>query len=340
MRGTSSRSPMAAPEFIPGLDLAEALYAQVAPILSHHYPDLRWGAARWGRGSEVLGFDTVTSMDHDWGPRLQVYLHVDDAGLASELSSLLANELPLTCAGFPNNFASDGSSRVMSPGSHPLAHGVAIGTLERFLTRYVGSSLLPETLADWLTIPSQKLRGLTAGRILRDDNESLGPVTAHLAWYPDRVWRYLLLAGLQRIEQEAPFAPRALETGDRVGQQLVLARLTDDLVSLAFLIERSHRPYQKWTGRALSELALGEVLGPQLIEMHGAADPEQQLACWQRACLSVVRAFNRLGIAPPMPETFVPFHDRRYEVPAIAAIAALSEELSDEVATYGLAGAV
>ena len=65
--------------FIPGLRLAGDFYAEVVrPLLEEEFPALRYAAALLGPGSEVLGFDTRRSADHDWGPRLQVFL--DDAG--------------------------------------------------------------------------------------------------------------------------------------------------------------------------------------------------------------------------------------------------------------------
>ena len=54
--------------FISGLELSGLFYFEaVKPILNTHFPSLHHGAARIGPGSEVLGFDTEMSMDHDWG---------------------------------------------------------------------------------------------------------------------------------------------------------------------------------------------------------------------------------------------------------------------------------
>jgi hypothetical protein len=66
--------------FIPGLELAGEFYAEVVhPLLGQEFPGLRYAAALLGPGSEVLCFDTERSTDHDWGPRLQVFLGADDA---------------------------------------------------------------------------------------------------------------------------------------------------------------------------------------------------------------------------------------------------------------------
>ena len=61
------------PPFIPGIELARAFHAEiVAPLLAGQ-PE-PYAAALLGPGSEVLGFDSARSADHDWGPRLQVFL--------------------------------------------------------------------------------------------------------------------------------------------------------------------------------------------------------------------------------------------------------------------------
>lgn len=37
------------------------------PVLETHIPDMRYSAAVPGGGSDVLGFDTEMSEEHDWG---------------------------------------------------------------------------------------------------------------------------------------------------------------------------------------------------------------------------------------------------------------------------------
>jgi hypothetical protein len=52
----------------PGLRLAREFYAAlVRPLLEEHFPRLPYAAALLGPGSEVAGFDSQRSIDHDWG---------------------------------------------------------------------------------------------------------------------------------------------------------------------------------------------------------------------------------------------------------------------------------
>ena len=61
--------------FTKGLKLSELFYEEaVKPILAESFPDLTYSTALMGLGSEVLELDTPQSMDHDWGPRLMLFL--------------------------------------------------------------------------------------------------------------------------------------------------------------------------------------------------------------------------------------------------------------------------
>ena len=70
------------PEFIPGLILSNIFFDEaVRPLLDRHAPDLTYAAARLGSGSDVLGYDTAMSTDHDWGPRGHILLRDADHAL-------------------------------------------------------------------------------------------------------------------------------------------------------------------------------------------------------------------------------------------------------------------
>ena len=65
--------------FIKGMDLCHQFYTEaITPVLDRHFPNLRYSAGRLGMGSDVLGFDTPMSIDHDWGPRATIFLSESD----------------------------------------------------------------------------------------------------------------------------------------------------------------------------------------------------------------------------------------------------------------------
>ena len=73
--------------FVPGLELCRNFYAEVvAPAVG-----ARHGAALLGPGSDVLGYDTERSTDHDWGPRCQLFVQASDL---DEVRSRVLTSLP------------------------------------------------------------------------------------------------------------------------------------------------------------------------------------------------------------------------------------------------------
>jgi hypothetical protein len=98
------------PPFLPGLQLCRAFYEDaVRPLVDEAYPGLPYAAARVGPGSEVVGYDTARSTDHDWGPRLELFLAAEDVDrYARPLADLLAARLPTRVRGWPTHFTPGG----------------------------------------------------------------------------------------------------------------------------------------------------------------------------------------------------------------------------------------
>lgn len=82
------------PTFLAGRELSRHFYEEVvSPLLEKYIPGLPHAAAHLGKGSDVLGFDTEMSRDHDWGPTVFLFLRERDALEITE-------ELPETVAPF------------------------------------------------------------------------------------------------------------------------------------------------------------------------------------------------------------------------------------------------
>ncbi len=269
-----------APAFIPGLELSRLFYEEaVRPILEEAYPGLRYAAARVGGGSEALGFDTPRSVDHEWGPRLNLFLPPDlVARTAGGLREVLAERLPKQVRGWPTHFQQSDDPRDpvgrMRLTDGPVNHRVMVGGVGAWLHEHLG--LDPERpepgLRDWLAMPQQKLAEVTGGAVFHDSLGTLTEVRNRLAWYPDQVWRYLLACQWQRISQEEAFVGRCAEVGDDLGSAVVAARLVRDLLRLCLLLARRYAPYSKWLGSAFGRLEVAPDLGPLLRGVLGAAD--------------------------------------------------------------------
>lgn len=308
------------PQFVPGLTLNQKFYASVVePILAEHFPTLTYSAALIGYGSDVLGFDTVRSTDHEWGPRLLLFLGEQDFGsAAAAIDKVLTAALPPRFLGYSTAYSSPDHQgvrvRVDAVPGH-IAHHIDFWTVSGFFLRQLAwDGRAPLGVWDWLSFPSQKLLEATSGTVFHDGLGTLGPVREQLHYYPDDVWRYMLSAQWMRIGQEESFLGRCHELGDTIGERLIGARLVRDLMGLCFGIERRYAPYSKWFGTAFERLAVSAELGSLLERALSDLSWDGRQEALHHAYAIVVDRFNALNLMAPFPARVTRFHDRPYQV--------------------------
>jgi hypothetical protein len=317
--GQSERVTTSDAEFLPGIALARILHEQaVRPILAQEYPELPYTAALVGAGSEVLGLDTPRSTDHDWGPRLQLFLTPQDtAAHGSRIRRVLAERLPKRICGHPTNFRQV-NDRVghLDHTDGPVNHRVLVADTASWLTGQLGidPTAAEPTVHDWLSMPQQRLAEVTAGAVFHDDLGILSAARERLAWYPDQVWRYLAACQWQRIAQEEAFVGRCAEAGDALGSAVVAARLVRDLMRLCLLLERRYAPYSKWLGSAFSRLPIAERLTPALQAALAATDHRERETQLCAAYQAVAALHNDTGLTAPLETGCRRYHDRPYQV--------------------------
>jgi hypothetical protein len=295
--------------FIQGIELSGLTYDEVvAPIIARRYHNLAYAAALIGHGSEVLGFDTEMSTDHEWGPRMLLLLGEDDSPLVGEICEVLGRDLPASFLG-----------RAMCPVAPIYARDVGpyigVGTVGQFVRHHLDFDITqPPDVADWMTLPSQKLLELTAGAVYHDGTGELTTLRQQLAYYPHDVWLYLLAAGWQRLSQEEHLMPRAGYVGDELGSAVIGSRLVRDVMSLCFLMEKRYAPYPKWFGTAFSQLGCANAMSPLLWDAQQAATWREREASLASAYELLARMHNSLGLTEPMTETVSSFHERPFRV--------------------------
>jgi hypothetical protein len=305
------------PAFLPGLELSRRFYAEaVAPLLRAHAGTLPHGAARLGTGSEVLGFDTARSADHEWGPRLQLFLRPEDAASQGpDIIAMLSQRLPRDFLGYPTHFAGEGPVRIMTETTGPVSHRVDVTDLGTWCENELGFDPRAGVSAfDWLATPTQRLAETTAGAVFHDDLGELVPLRERLRWYPTEVWRYVLACQWQRVSQEEAFVGRAGEVGDELGSAVVAARLVRDLMRLALLQQRRYPPYAKWLGSAFARLPAAAPLVAVLRAALSAADWHERERHLCEAYEYLADAQNALGLASPVDPTTRPYHGRPFRV--------------------------
>lgn len=333
--------------FIPGLELSRRFYFEaVRPLLDEAAPGVVHSAARMGSGSEVLGFDTARSADHEWGPRLQIFLDPQEVTRRGErITALLRERLPKTFHGYPTHFASTGEAGigVMQATDGPVHHRVQVTDPGTWFTGHLGfDPRQGVTAGDWLATPAQRLAEVTAGAVFHDGLGQLAAARAGLDWYPHDLWLYLLACQWQRISQEEAFVGRCGEVGDELGSAVVAARLVRDLMRLCLLMERRYPPYSKWLGSAFARTPHAAALTPDLTAALTVADWRTREHHLARAYETVAAAHNDLGLTAPVDPATRPYHTRPFQVlHAERFTAALTARINDpEIRSRPLIGAV
>lgn len=122
-----------------GLELARALYVEVvAPVLATPHT-----ACLIGEGSEVLGYDTQRSTDHEWGPRMQIFVERD---ALDSVQALIETTLPDSIHDLP--------SRWLALAQGKVAHHIEIEIADHWLAQHLPMLPAEPDLAVWLAAPN------------------------------------------------------------------------------------------------------------------------------------------------------------------------------------------
>jgi hypothetical protein len=283
--------------FVSGRELSRRFYEeQVRSVLHMNYPGLPYSAALLGRGSEVLGFDDEMSRDHNWEPRVLLFLQEDDYARDGEaVERSLGDALPTRFAGYPTQFS--------------------LSTLRAYVKEHLDLDVDGRIEAcDWLTLPEQRLRMVTAGAVYHDE-VGLQVLRDRLAYYPHDVWLYLLIAAWWRVHPEANLMGRAGFVGDELGSGVIASQLVHDLMHLCFLLEKQYAPYSKWFGTAFSRLECASSLAPVLQGVLRADNWSERQDALAVAYQYVATLHDTLGITPPVQIEVQQMWNRPFTVP-------------------------
>jgi hypothetical protein len=273
------------PEFVPGLQLAGRFYDDiVAPVLV----GVQHAAALVGEGSEVLGYDSVRSTDHSWGPRLNLFV---DARVIEQIQKDLAERLPEQYAGWPVRFYDWRTGQV--------EHHVAVTTVEAWIQALLGfdpRNGIPN--AAWLATSQQVLLQITGGTVFHDDVGALTRIRDLLRWYPADVWLWLMACQWSLIARNEVLIGRTAEARDELGSRLIAARLARDLMRHCFLQEQRYAPYDKWLGTAFKRLTAANLV--DVVALTSAADFSEREGSLVKCLEAVAERHNELGVTPKL----------------------------------------
>ncbi|KFL25865.1 hypothetical protein JP74_16580 [Devosia sp. 17-2-E-8] len=283
-----------------GIELSRRFYDDVVgPWLNQAAPGLRYSAALLAYGSELLGFDDELSRDHNWGPRVRIYVSRKDFDThARRLVEEFKAAVPAQFLGEPagwRNRPHPPANGAEAAGSYD--HGLEVHTLEGQLESALGISSVGElTPLKWLSLAEQRLLSFTAGAVFHDDDRRLGKAREALAYFPDNVWLFKIACQWRRIAEEQAFVGRAGQVGDDIGSRVIAARLVRDVMRMSFLLERRYAPYAKWFGSGFAQLPLAASLSPHLEAALSASEWKERGEALAAAYLTLARRQAADGI--------------------------------------------
>ena len=226
-----------------GLAMARQLYEEtVKPALAAEFPlqEGRIAVGLAGPGSECFGFDDEISRDHDFVPRLCLWLTAEDA---EEYGPQLQQRYEAWTAHIPgvSDQARDRSGVIPIP---------------EFYRRFTGCPGAPEGALYWLRVSDHYLAAATNGEVFRDD---LGAFTAIrrtlLRGYPIDVMRKKLAARLFAMGQAGQYNyPRCARREDPVAMALALDEFLRAALQAIYLLNGRYAPFYKWLYRGAVEL--------------------------------------------------------------------------------------
>jgi hypothetical protein len=310
------------PKFISGLTLNRLFYREIIkPIMAKYFPSLRYSCALTGHGSDVLGFDSSKSMDHNWGPHVVIFIKYNDYFLwSSRIDECLRKCLPYTFRGFSVNFSKEDPNAYLKQVPEYIAEGdvnhlCTIFSIRGFLRHYLGFDRDTKVgLYDWLTFPEQNLLEVTAGEVYYDGLGELIKMRKLFKYYPNDIWIYAMRVQWLKFANELSFHARSGEVGDELGSRVLAFRSIEKIMKMCFLMERQYAPYLKWLGSGFIRLKYGKKLMPIFKKINKSLDWKKRQHYLSQALASLGQIHNSLKITRPIPIEYNSFPGRNFKV--------------------------
>lgn len=279
------------------VQVSRAFFEEVVrPILERELPEIAAKAACgvFGYGSECYGMDDEVSRDHHFGLRIDMLLpdeiHRDQAARVIET---VGDRLPESFKGYD-----------LREG-HVAGAGLAPESLEAFLTRTIGIAHAPRTNVEWLAMPEEDIVHVTNGEIWFDPSGRFSGIRETLSYYPEPVWlrrishwcRYFSGMGVYALN-------RALIRKNYQYASITFARSIKWAIELAFLLNKTYFPYDKWLDAFFRRLpALADEMVPlvdEAVQLETGWD--RKLAILESLSDILDRRMVEMGVISPHPK--------------------------------------
>lgn len=237
--------------FVSGMELAKGYYEDIfKEALEKEYPSYvnKVAVGLVGRGSDCFMYDDASSMDHDWGPGLCIWVSADTYKEIGEGLEKLYASLPSSYKGFERGPVVSGHRR----------KGV-----------FVIEDFYKDLLGEWPVVHHEfindySLAAAVNGQVFTDPE---GIFTSYrnqlMKGYPGSLLYKKIAESASKFCQAAEYnLPRMLNRGDNVTASIMLADGLKEAMKLAHYIENKYPPHDKWLFKSLESLSMAEDIVP------------------------------------------------------------------------------
>jgi len=277
-------------KFVKGRTLSNQFYTEVIlPVLI----DINHDAVLIGEGSDVLGLDQHISTDHDWGPRVTIFVSNDDE-IQPTLEKVLAN-LPEKFLEFPIIVDENTNNIQVTTAKQWLHNNLSINDIYNL------------TYSDWLSLPQQHLLQFVGGIAFSDSLGDYKKVKQILTWFPDDVWRWAMASQWYLIWSSERLIQRTLEAEDYLGSQLILQKVIRYIIEMNFLQCKQYKPYDKWLGSVFVKLKDFSLFKENIIGIFSTNNTIKQIQLLQQMLVRLGENHNNLGLSKVVDPKIVPY---------------------------------
>lgn len=226
-----------------GLDLSKKYFNElVYPLIGENFPQLKGRLAYGlvGEGSECYGLDDDLSKDHDFYPRLMVWMEDSDyKNYGKPIKNLLAKE--------SKDFDFNEANKNFRTG--PLSIG-------DFYQRYTSFRNFPINDLDYFKIPETFLSTATNGEVFLDELGGFSKIRSYLkGHYPKDVYLKKLAKALSLMGQAGQYNyPRSIKRRDLSAVFFSKAEFVENTYQALYLLSGNYKPYYKLAASYLSKL--------------------------------------------------------------------------------------
>ncbi len=258
-----------------GIEISREYYERFGKVmLENDFSDIldRLAVGFVGEGSQCLGFDDDISRDHDFEPGFCIFMtREDERGFGFRLERAYSR-LPREFMGLKRGLLSPvGGNRC----------GVLV--IEDFYKKFLGSETAPESLLQWLSIPSYALAAATGGEVFFDNLGAFSSIRDKLKnGYPEDVRCKKLAAHAVMMAQSGQYNyERCIKRGESGAAQLAIFEFVKNAISTVYLLNNAYEPFYKWAYRGMRELSILSDLESTLTalaELENSGDIARQKA--------------------------------------------------------------